>query len=313
MTRFKFNTYANKQDIKIRPKALINEIYNLFEDEIENISSFKDETSKIKLKSVNNIYKDIKKLLENYHFWNNICSYNFCCYQYRNPKNKDNEGKICGRRIDNKKSYDNNSNKYLCSEHDRNHRKYHSQHIKLKENEIQCININKDGSNCKYKSVLNNLCSKHNYYIYKINKHNIYDKIVFYKYYTDIKIELDILSCIDIDIYKKSNTEIKNNKVEKKDDLNINNKIENKLYNDVGFKINTENNKKLNKINLKDYYKSGDIKNNIMKLINNNNNIEFKKHEVKDYKEHILNKPKSNLPILNNCIPCFVNILNTNT
>lgn len=204
MTKFILENYIPKNDIKIIPKELIKKIENLFDTEIEDLT-FEDKTSKIRLNYINYIYKKIKKLIINYHFWNSISSYNFCCYQYRNTKKNEtddeNVGRICGRRIDKKKTYDDDSNKYLCSEHDRNHRKYHSISIKIKENEIGCKHIKKDGSNCRYGSKINGLCLKHHKYIYKINKKEILNNIIFYKYYTNIDDEIKILLNIKYDIY----------------------------------------------------------------------------------------------------------------
>lgn len=196
MTNFKFQSYIPKQDIKVRPSAIVKELYNLLDMEIED-NSFEDITSKNNLRYINKLYKKMKELLVNYHFWYNVSSYNFCCYQFRNPKNKNDIGKICGRRINIKNSYDSNSNKFLCSEHDRNHRKNHSKPIKLKENEILCTHINKDGTNCKYSSKINELCTKHYKHIYKIDKNEIYNKIIFYKDYTNINSEIKLFNNID--------------------------------------------------------------------------------------------------------------------
>jgi hypothetical protein len=204
MTNFIFKSYIPKNDIKIRPDLLVEKIYKLFDMEIEN-NSFDDKESKKKLKIIEYLYKEMKKLLVNYHFWYNVSSYNFCCYQYSYTKdNKDEDvGKICGRRINKKNSYDDNSNIYLCAEHDRNHRKYHSKPIKIKENEIICNHINKDGNHCRYSSKINGLCTKHYKYIYKINKEEIYNKIIFYKNYTNIDKEIGILYNIDIFVKEK--------------------------------------------------------------------------------------------------------------
>ena len=198
MTNFKLQSYIPKQDIKVRPSAIVKELYNLLDMEIED-NSFEDITSKNNLRYINKLYKKMKELLVNYHFWYNVSSYNFCCYQFRNPKNKNDIGKICGRRINTKNSYDCKSNKFFCSEHDRNHRKYHSKPIKIKENEILCNHINKDGSNCKYSSKLNGLCTKHHKYIYKVDKNEIYNKIMFYKEYTNIDLELNLFYNIEIE------------------------------------------------------------------------------------------------------------------
>jgi hypothetical protein len=51
MTNFVYESYIPKQDIKVRPKALINEIYKLFDKQIEDNSS-EDITSKNKLKYI---------------------------------------------------------------------------------------------------------------------------------------------------------------------------------------------------------------------------------------------------------------------
>jgi hypothetical protein len=207
MTNFKYKSYIPKQDIKVRPEALVNEIYNLFITEMENMYS-EDNSNKIKLNYINYLYKQVKILLKNYHFWEKISSYNFCCYQFRNPKNEEHIGNICGRRIDKKNSYDNDSNKFLCSEHDRTHRKYHSKSIRLKDNEKYCNHVNKDGSNCKYSSKINSLCVKHYKYIYNINIEEIYKKIEknieFDKIYTNIANEIDLFNNIEIETFSQN-------------------------------------------------------------------------------------------------------------
>lgn len=197
MTNFTYKSYIPKQDIKVRPEVLVKEIYKLFNKEIEDKTS-EDKTSKIQLNYIKYFYKEIKRLLVNYDFWKNVCSYDFCCYQYSNISTEDDKGKICGRRINKKDSYDKQSNKFLCSEHDRNHRKYHSKPIQRKVDETYCKHINKDGTNCKHISKINRLCIKHHKLIYKINREEILNRILFYKNYTDINSEIILFNNIDI-------------------------------------------------------------------------------------------------------------------
>jgi hypothetical protein len=215
MTNFIYPTYIFNRDIKIRPEILIEKIYKLINKEINDIS-FEDTTSKIQLKYITYLYKEIKQMFGNYHFWKEVCSYNFCSYQIRNPKDEKDKGKMCGRRIDKKLSYDNKSEKYFCSEHDRNHRKFHSKPIEKKVNETYCNNINKDGAECKHISKINGLCMKHHKYIYKINKEEILNRILFYKNYTDINLELNLLSNIKIEKCVLQNHEVKKNEDIKK-------------------------------------------------------------------------------------------------
>lgn len=330
MTNFILENYIPKQDIKVIPTALVKEIYKLFDTEIEDIS-FKDKTSEIRLKYINYLYKKIKKLLVNYHFWNRISSYNFCCYQYSYTKNGKDEdiGKICGRRINIKNSYDNNSNKYLCSEHDRNHRKYHSRPIKINEN--PCNHINKDGSNCKYKSILNGLCTKHHKFVYKINKEEIYNKIIFYKEYTNIELEINILNNIVNNNLEKPEIIHNKNKNDRKglsielleiDSPNLNNSNTSRDKLEIPYNFNKNSNKIIDiSKNVKNIYDKTNILNN--KIINTNNildnikniyknytNIESRKCEYKcctnnkQYNiiystyctEHLINREKSKVP-----------------
>jgi hypothetical protein len=198
MTNFIYPTYIFNKDIKIRPEVLIDKIYKLINKEINDLTS-EDIASQIKLKYIKSIYKEIKQMFTNYHFWKEVCSYNFCSYQFRNPKDENDKGKMCGRRIDKKLSYDSQSEKFFCSEHDRNHRKNHSKPIQIKDNEIYCNHINRDGTNCKHISKINGICMKHYKLTYKINKEEIYNKIIFYKSYTDIILEINLLSNIEIE------------------------------------------------------------------------------------------------------------------
>jgi hypothetical protein len=260
MTKFIFESYIPKDDIKIRPEALIKQIYNLFEKEIED---FKDEKSEIILKYINYLYKKIKKRLSNYHFWENVCSYNFCFYQYRNVKDDKDIGKICGRKIDKKNSYSINSNKYLCSEHDRNHRKYHSKSIKLKQNETYCNHINKNGSNCKYSSKINGLCVKHYKYTYNISTEEIYRKIEknieFNKIYTNIENEIKTLNNIDIFFIDKKitdNSEIIKKVKENTPSIELSELVGGKLHNsntsinNIILKNDKNNKEIINKLNV---------------------------------------------------------------
>lgn len=213
MTNFTLENYIPRQDIKVRPKLLVEKICNLFDTEIEGMS-FDDESSKKNIKVINYLYKKVKELLVNYYFWYNVSSYNFCCYQYSYTKDNKNEdiGRICGRRINKKNSYDNNSNMYLCAEHDRNHRKNHSKPIKTQEKENICNHINKDGSHCKYGSKINGLCTKHHKYKYKIDIEKVYNKIEFYKNYTNIDEEIKLLYNIENDKFLLSEQNLKNKK-----------------------------------------------------------------------------------------------------
>lgn len=60
------------------------------------------------------------ELLVNYYFWYNVSSYNFCCYQFRVPKNEDNIGKVCDRRINQIDRYDSKSNRKYYSKPTKN-------------------------------------------------------------------------------------------------------------------------------------------------------------------------------------------------
>jgi hypothetical protein len=175
MTNFRWKGFVPEDDIKVRPTSLVNEIYEIIKNHIDN------EIKEERIKCLQYLYKELQNKLKNYNFWYKISSYNFCCYQYTDLNEK-NTGRICGRRIDKKSSYGNGSDKYLCSEHDRKHRKYHSKPIKKKENETYCNHINKDGTNCKYSSKINGLCVKHYKYIYKVDIKEIYNKIDNIKY-----------------------------------------------------------------------------------------------------------------------------------
>ena len=217
MTNFNFKSYIPKQDIKVRPNTLVEEVFKLFNKEIKD-NSFEDITSKIRLNYITYFYKEIKQLFVDYNFWKTVCSYDFCCYQFRSPKDKKDEGNICGRRINHKSNYDSKSNKFLCAEHDRNHRKNYSKPIEKKNNEKYCNHINRDGTSCKYTCKINGLCTKHYKYIYKINKEEIYNKILFYKEYTDINLELNLFNNIEIEKNVHNDVDIKK-KVYKKVNL----------------------------------------------------------------------------------------------
>jgi hypothetical protein len=160
MTKFIFKNYIPKEDIKVRPTALVNEIYKLLDIEIED-NSYEDIISINNLKIIKNLYKKIKILLVNYHFWNNIASYDFCCYQYKYTKeNKDEDiGKICGRRIDTK-HHKEDRQKYLCAEHNRNHRKNNAKSINV-NNDKRCYIICNNNKRCKYTYESNGICRKH--------------------------------------------------------------------------------------------------------------------------------------------------------
>lgn len=58
MTNFKFQSYIPKQDIKVRPSAIVKELYNLLDMEIED-NSFEDITSKNNLRYINKLYKNV--------------------------------------------------------------------------------------------------------------------------------------------------------------------------------------------------------------------------------------------------------------
>lgn len=304
MTNFTFESYIPKQDIKVRPTVLVDEIYKLIDIEIEDLSS-EDITSKIKLKYINYLYKKIKKLLINYNFWKNVCSYDFCCYQYRNPK-KDidqNIGKICGRRIDKKKSYDSNSNKFFCSEHDRNHRKYHSKKIKIDENS-RCYIILKNGSRCKYSCEKTGVCKKHiaagknNNHIYNVN---INRKIqIIDKYYTNNSSSIKLIS-----FYNEKEQNI--NKTSK----NIIIEIEDNSFEDITSKKHKKYEKSKENIKNSGIKKCIKINENYdgNKILNKFHGkyieIEYKKCDSKECNiiystyctKHILNRPKK--PIIN--------------
>lgn len=177
MTKYIFKDYIPKDDIKVKPRILVQEIYNLLDKE-KNDNSFDDITSKNNLKYINSLYKIMKKLLVNYDFWNRVAAYDFCCYQFRKTKEVDENGeeiigKICGRRIDIKHDK-NDRQKYFCSEHNRKHKKLKAKPIKI-DNKKRCYVICNNGDRCKYRYLTNGVCEKHLKYGKNNNKIYVYN------------------------------------------------------------------------------------------------------------------------------------------
>jgi hypothetical protein len=98
MTIIRLSTYIPKNDIKIRPKYMLEEMYKVFEKYLEEI----DPKNSI---IIENLYKNFKEKVRSRYFWYEISSKNTCCYEYTGI-NKDNITKICGRRIDVKHAKD---------------------------------------------------------------------------------------------------------------------------------------------------------------------------------------------------------------
>lgn len=192
MTKFRNKSFIPQTDIKIKPETFLKKIINF-------IDSYIDDTFEEKNKKFLSIFlKEFKNFLKNYQLWYESATYNFCCYIYTDRIDK-NINRICGRRID-KKNEQNNINMFFCSEHDREHRKKYSKPIQLKDGEIYCKHIKKDGNHCKYASKLDGLCVKHYKYVYNIEIKEIYDKIKKINYKTKIEIYTD--KCKDENIDK---------------------------------------------------------------------------------------------------------------
>lgn len=197
MTVTRLKEYIPKNNIKINPNKMIEIMYNIFINFIENQIDEKC------IKTIHLLFKDFKANIKNRHFWYIICSEDICCYEFTD-RNKDNLAIICGKRI-NRKYDKNDPNKYLCAEHNRSHRKNNSKSIQIKENEIYCKHIKKDGIHCKYSSKINGYCSKHYKNKYNINIKEVHDKIKRKKYKTYIE---DYIENNNIEIDKEFNREI---------------------------------------------------------------------------------------------------------
>lgn len=172
-------------------------MYKIFIDFIENQI---DEKCK---KTIELLYKDFKAKIKNRQFWYRICSEDICCYEFTD-RNINNLSIICGKRI-NRKYDKNDPNRYLCAEHNRLHRKTNSKSIQIKENEIYCKHIKKDGIHCKYSSKIEGYCSKHYKNKYNVNIKEVHNKINKKKYKTYIE---DYIENTIIDINDNFNLEI---------------------------------------------------------------------------------------------------------
>ena len=185
MTIYRSSEFIPGNDIKIKTKYMVKEMYNIFDNYIDDLVDDKQKTL------VNNLYKIFKKNIRNRYFWYKISSNKFCCYEYTGL-NEYNLARICNRRIDTKHD-ENDPDKYFCAEHNRNHRKNKSKSIKINE-ENRCSIIKKDGKQCKYNSRINSICCKHYKWKYNIdNIHNVYNIIE----------EINILNNIDYDFVEQ--------------------------------------------------------------------------------------------------------------
>jgi hypothetical protein len=270
MTKFRSKSFIPKNNMNIRPNSLVNNISTYIENYIDNQIHEKDKII------LNLLYKEMKNHISNFSFWESIAAYNFCCYIYTGLDDKG-INKICGRRVDKKNEQD-NINKYYCSEHDRNHRKYYSKPIHVKDIENNCKHINKTGTNCKYSSRIDGLCVKHYKYIYNIDIIQIYKKIEniseFNKNYGNIEKEMELLYNIEITEFntktKKKNTEIRINKKDLKNKISV--------IQDHG-----NSNKNSNKKNSECLrYNKNNLENPKIGYKNENINVEYRKCEVKN-------------------------------
>lgn len=169
MTIYRYKNFIPGDGFKINPKAFTEDIFNFFNNYIENIYFEKKEKEEEDKKVLNKFYKEFKNKIVNYQIWYENATYNHCCYIYTDL-NKININRICGRRID-KKSNQDNINKYFCAEHDRDHRKNKSKKIKINEKK-RCNIICNNGKRCKYTYLKNGICEKH--IKYGKNNNNVY-------------------------------------------------------------------------------------------------------------------------------------------
>lgn len=198
MTVTRLKEYIPKNNIKINPSKMIEIMYNIFIDFIENQT---DDKSNI---IINLLYKEFKTKVRNNFFWYSICSDDICCYEYTDKK-EDNLGIICGKKI-NIKYNKKDPNRYLCAEHNRSHRKTNSKSIQIKVNEVYCKHIKSNGDHCKYSSKLEGYCSEHYRTKYGLSIKEVHDRINRKKYKTYIE---DYIENTNIEVDKAFNKEIK--------------------------------------------------------------------------------------------------------
>lgn len=338
----KKQSVSTKNGFKIYSENLINFINNFYK-EIEDYINIEE---KIAIENHHNdiikykYYKEFYNYIQyqfytkinykygNGSFWGNLLGHNVCEYKNKNGKNED---VYCGRSIEIEPNHKHGN--YRCSRHIS--KKYHTP---ISNNIVnKCKGINKHKKPCQRSMQKGEYCKYH----YKEDIIEVNNKILFYKEYTNIELEINLFNNIEfISETNRSAMELleivggnlnnsdssrnysfgenKNNEIremgEINDNINIINIAKNAKYlenfNISNYISNTRD--KLEKLNNK-IIENTIIIENIKK---NYTKIEYKKCEAnkcnkfKEYniiynkycKHHIHNRPKLSIP---NCFHLY--------
>lgn len=280
MTNYRFTSYIPSSDIKVRPKVLVDNIYEVI-NKLKN-----DEINSNKKDLINFVYKELKKVIEDYNFWYSVSAYRTCTYQFTDLK-ENNITRICGKRID-------SGNLTLCAKHNPNH--IHKP-IKIDINNRCSISKN-NGERCKYKIEINNICKKHN-------------RIEFFRNYYDINKEIDLFYNINIEDINQPTIELLeivggnlNNSDSSRNNvhnvIDIEKKVNEKV--DIDNNINDSNSISTNNSTINSNDNSNIIKIIKMKKSLENNNISNNISNCYDIIEELNNKITENNNIIENII-----------
>lgn len=260
MTISRLKQFTPDTPIRINPTKLSSALMDIID---KYIISLVDDDKK---KTVTIFRKHFKEQINRYNFWYFLASMDFCMYQYTDRMDK-NIARICGKDIK-RKNGRNGDGKFLCAEHDREHRDSYAKSITLKNGEVYCKGINKDKTNCKYPSRIDGYCTKHYKYIFNISIEKIKEKINKKKYKTyieNIEENYDYVHSFDYIspyiCYKDIN--IKNIKIIEKKEIS-----NNRIYQDIKYicfynekntlmcnNIITQENNNINKVEVDNFHK----------------------------------------------------------
>lgn len=241
-------------DIKIDPKKLKTKLIN----KLDNID-INDIVKKI-------VIKEMKDILDSNYFWYEITGANICAYKYQFSKKKD--GEICGKPIY-RKNKDIKYGNFLCSRHLDKHEVERPR--QLKDNQVQCKATTIANTQCLYSSKIDGYCVQHYKCINKTNINEIHKLIKLKNIEKNAKIAKS---------FEKLNV---NENVDQRQDIKVNEKLENnKLQEKVENKYDF-NNSNLNKLKRKN-----------IKYYNSMINKKIKKHHQKRSFENMKLKYNSN-------------------